>query len=758
MIRKRLLSFALSVLLIALLFMSDSGSNTSVAAESQDSMVVVSLGDSYSSGEGIEPFYSQELPLSKKMFKSDWLAHRSRKSWPSLLKVPGYEGTMARYHTYENNGAECQWFFAASSGAVSSDVYMTNQNKTVDKKEKVDGKKVHRYASTNLAVQTDIFDKVQGDADYVTMSIGGNDVGFAKIMEVAAIRSTYLGSHKLEKRIKELEDNMSSTLDDLKASYEAVEEAAGDDANIIIAGYPHLLDPNGGGAPISLEEAQRINTATSFFNNGIQKRVEECRNDGMNIHFVSVENVFAGHEAYSAEPWIRGITTKQSQDLTDGIVSAYSMHPNEDGAKAYAQEVNRKIAEIENSKQTGTISGKVCLASDNSVPVKDAGVVITNTITGLVRRTWSDASGNYTINLPAGTYTVEVGAAGYIKAIDETTVTLGETTYLETALLIAGSEDETGIATGNITNAYTGEGLADATITVRRGWNNFSRGGIVRKTTTDSRGNYSIDVALGNYCMTVSKQGFITGAVNIIVQRGTTANQNGSITPIVTEGDYRIVLTWGENPRDLDSHMVGRLSDGSSFHVYYIHKKQFDEGTEICNLDVDDTTSYGPETVTVKVKESSPYYYYIHRYAGSGHISTSSAQIKVYKGESLIKTFNVPTDLGNGDYWNVFAIVNGQIVVKNTMTNVPDTSYAGANIDSDSDIISTNMLMGRSDKVRDINEELGLLMDADLEAELVKEEEDESVVTDEEDVELVDDNEETSSSGTSVDISEITNE
>ena len=97
---------------------------------------------------------------------------------------------------------------------------------------------------------------------------------------------------------------------------------------------------------------------------------------------------------------------------------------------------------------------------------------------------------------------------------------------------------------------------------------------------------------------------------------------------------------------------------------------------EVCNLDYDDTTSYGPEHITLNTTTNKPYYYYIHRYAGSGSISTSSAKITVHKGNTKIAEFNVPTNLGTSDYWNVFAIVNGKLIVKNTMTASPDTAYA----------------------------------------------------------------------------------
>ena len=122
--------------------------------------------------------------------------------------------------------------------------------------------------------------------------------------------------------------------------------------------------------------------------------------------------------------------------------------------------------------------------------------------------------------------------------------------------------------------------------------------------------------------------------------------------------------------------MSGLTSSGSSFHVYYSSKNAFDGDSLICNLDLDDTTSYGPETITLNTNTASPYYYYVHRYSGSGSIATSNAQVKVYKGDTLLRTFNAPTDKGTADYWNVFAIVNGRIVINNTITSSPDTTYA----------------------------------------------------------------------------------
>lgn len=121
-------------------------------------------------------------------------------------------------------------------------------------------------------------------------------------------------------------------------------------------------------------------------------------------------------------------------------------------------------------------------------------------------------------------------------------------------------------------------------------------------------------------------------------------------------------------------------------------KSAYDGSVEVCNLDVDDTTSYGPETITLQLTTSNPYYYYIYLYAGTGSLATSEAQINLYQGDTLVATFNVPTDQGSGRYWNVFAIVDGQLTVRNTITSSADVSYAStsgisvASIDLDLDV------------------------------------------------------------------------
>lgn len=86
-----------------------------------------------------------------------------------------------------------------------------------------------------------------------------------------------------------------------------------------------------------------------------------------------------------------------------------------------------------------------------------------------------------------------------------------------------------------------------------------------------------------------------------MVGGGTKSNQDCALIPNLKNGEMRIVLTWGDYPSDLDSHLVGPSPYGS-FHVYYDDKNAYYDGVLYNNLDVDDTDSYGPETTSVYVE------------------------------------------------------------------------------------------------------------------------------------------------------------
>ncbi len=323
-----------------------------------ESVIIVSLGDSYSSGESIIPFYGQEKKVPERVKDHNWLAHRSTKSWPSLLKIPGVEGTMSNYRVEfgDTSTANVQWYFGAVSGAETKHFKGERQNKEYCKNIGSSSNPWYLFGTEELPKQLDIFKSIDGDVDYVTLSIGGNDIGFADVVTTCAVNCVYLhfgATAKLEDQFNDTWAGFSTTKANIRQAYEDVSAAAGSQAAIIIAGYPQLLDPSGKGFVINKKEANLVNTNVSRFNDEIESIVNECRCSGMNIYFVDVESEFSDHLAYSNSPWINKIIFgKKEQDLSDiGIGSAYSVHPNEQGAQAYARCVNAKIKEIEDSKE-----------------------------------------------------------------------------------------------------------------------------------------------------------------------------------------------------------------------------------------------------------------------------------------------------------------------------------------------------------------------------------------------------------------------
>ncbi|MBE6783378.1 MAG: zinc-ribbon domain-containing protein [Ruminococcaceae bacterium] len=325
---------------------------------------------------------------------------------------------------------------------------------------------------------------------------------------------------------------------------------------------------------------------------------------------------------------------------------------------------------------SGTLSGKVCKASDRRTEIPGATVSVYSN-GNLLKKETADSTGNYEMQVPVGVCEVVISADGYIEFKAYANVEKDSVKYMETFLLIEGDESDTGIASGTVSNALTGIGAPDVTLKFYEHWNNTnSNQAPVATTTTDDDGYYSIELPLGNYSVVASKNSFTNSSFNIVVQVGETENQNGVISPEVVGNSYLITLTWGDSPSDLDSHTEGETSVGTGFHVYYSDKSAYEDDIPVCLLDVDDTSSYGPEHITLNTVSDQPYYYYVHRYSSSGSLAESEAKVTIEQGGVLLAEFHVPTNLGEGRYWNIFAIVDGEIIVENTITDSPDIYYA----------------------------------------------------------------------------------
>lgn len=134
---------------------------------------------------------------------------------------------------------------------------------------------------------------------------------------------------------------------------------------------------------------------------------------------------------------------------------------------------------------------------------------------------------------------------------------------------------------------------------------------------------------------------------------------------------FRVVLSWGRSPADLDLHTV--YPDN---HIYFASKKGSD-----AFLDVDDVDGFGPETATIhKRQDGKKYVFAVHNFSAGGKhgtrsLSSSGAKVFVYVGQSLIKSYYVPTGKV-GALWAVFAIdENGAIIDLDNIVDIAENEH-----------------------------------------------------------------------------------
>ena len=422
---KRFLSLVVALSLVVL-GLTVQTPNKAFAASTEK--LVVSLGDSYSSGEGLEPFYGETKASAEKVKDEAWLAHRSEESWPGKLVVNGKRLS-------EQLGTN--WFFVAASGAET-----INLTDTFTKEYNYDG----NTGAYDLPAQLDVFKQLPDGrkVDYVTVSIGGNDIGFAEIMTSAVSGSAEDLTALLESTNAKFNSSGADSIRmKIKNSYYAISEAAGKQAQIIVVGYPRLMNSEGftvSFMKVDPEKTAIVNNSVDDFNAKLKSIVDECSAEGLKICFVSVEEEFSGHEAFTDDAYINSIIFgAQAQDLNQkGMISAYSLHPNAKGTDAYAKAVQKVIDQFE-----GTSSNNSGTGSD-TIKIKKA----TKKTAKLVKYT-SDSK-EITIpdeaELKGKTYQITSIAKGAISGNTKLeTLTIGENVTTLAANIIKGDKKLTTI-------------------------------------------------------------------------------------------------------------------------------------------------------------------------------------------------------------------------------------------------------------------------------------------------------------------------
>ena len=324
---------------------------------------------------------------------------------------------------------------------------------------------------------------------------------------------------------------------------------------------------------------------------------------------------------------------------------------------------------VAHGKIEGSVKDAVTLQPIENVQIK----VIKDQI--VQSNGYTDQNGDYSIEVAVGEdYSAIFSKSGYIEAsYNNISIDAIDVFNLQQLLQIDQSFSGNGDFGGQVVNALNGVGVDGINLKLRDGMNN--QADPVIKTTSTNGGGYYLfsNVAAGNYTVEASANGFTTTYFSVYCLGNTsTGNQNASITPELDESELRVILTWGLSPDDLDSHLTGPSSDGSRYHIYFSEKTFYNYGSLAAELDLDDTSSYGPETITIYGFNSGLYRYSVHDYtnrdANASHaLSNSDAQVRLYQGGQLLKVYYVPANEG-GTLWTVFEIQNGQFVTINNMS------------------------------------------------------------------------------------------
>lgn len=268
----------------------------------------VALGDSYSAGEGLNPY----LVGTQNVAFHGNRCHRSSGAYGAVL---------AGQPNARN------FVFRACSGAVIAEVAMRDQRHGAIS---AGGPQIHGLS----------------DAGLVTLTIGGNDALFATIVQFCGLQSHCLDSPKWRRdgapNLRTWADTRLATIaDDLRTLLEQLSVSL-PHARIIVLGYPLLfsLHPTSGG--------QRSCLTYGLFSRDERIGLRQL-GDRLNLHiaktalatgheYVHVADAFDGHETCGQKgQWLQFFRIDPENLTSKDMFDAGNFHPTADGQRMLAR-------------------------------------------------------------------------------------------------------------------------------------------------------------------------------------------------------------------------------------------------------------------------------------------------------------------------------------------------------------------------------------------------------------------------------------
>jgi lysophospholipase L1-like esterase len=147
--------------------------------------------------------------------------------------------------------------------------------------------------------------------DLVTISIGGNDVGFVNVVLTCEAGTDAQCKAAVDQAMQRGERILPERLDRV---YATIQQRA-PDAEIVVLGYPRLMEPNG--TCLTASKRSDLNRGADALNEMISQRAALA-----DVTYLDVRDRFAGHGACGPAPWVNPFNIHQPIE---------SYHPNRDG-------------------------------------------------------------------------------------------------------------------------------------------------------------------------------------------------------------------------------------------------------------------------------------------------------------------------------------------------------------------------------------------------------------------------------------------
>jgi len=218
-----------------------------------------------------------------------------------------------------------------------------------------------------------------------------------------------------------------------------------------------------------------------------------------------------------------------------------------------------------------------------------------------------------------------------------------------------------------------GNPLSNVTVSIYS-LNSFNAGGdYMESPVTDQNGEWDANLTIDQGMtlrLVYSRSGYADIIASATLTRSPPDTLNigtASIPPVDFDDVYRVVLTWGNAPSDLDAHLTGPKGDGSRFHIYWNNKIAQDaEGNTIARLISDRRNGYGPESIAIKELLPGTYRFSVHNYSANNTIgdsllvAQSNARVRVFDQDGVVDEFAIAGDDGPeeriGNLWRVFEV------------------------------------------------------------------------------------------------------